>query len=62
MQFSSLKFWGNRNTVHSIMTAKVLDVIVRQPSTYTMNHMTDQMEKLVSAVKKTAWGGQTWIP
>ena len=49
----------NHDTIHSIMTAKALAVIFRKPSTDTMNHMAEQMTKMVAAVKTSAWGGQT---
>ena len=62
MQFTSTTGGTNRHTVHSIMTAKALTVIVGQSSTDTMNHMAEHMAKHFAAVKTTAWGGQTWIP
>jgi hypothetical protein len=44
-------------TVSLIMSAKPLDVIVRQPTTKSMNKMTEQMAQMVAPVKTTAWGG-----
>ena len=40
------------------MTAKALAVIFRKPYTDTMNHIAEQMTKMVAAVKMTAWGGK----
>ncbi len=40
------------------MAAKPLDVIVRQPTTETMNKMVEQMAQMVAPVKTTAWGGR----
>ena len=59
MQFISTTGGMNHDTIHSIMTAKALAVIFRKPSTDTMNHMAEQMTKMVAAVKTSAWGGQT---
>ena len=39
------------------MAAKPLDVIVGQPTTATMDKMTEQMAQMVAPVKTTAWGG-----
>jgi hypothetical protein len=39
------------------MAAKPLDIIVRQPTTKTMNKMVEQMAQMVALVKTTAWGG-----
>ena len=40
------------------MASKPLDVIVSQPTTQTMNPMTEQLAKITAAIKTTAWGGQ----
>jgi hypothetical protein len=45
-------------TMSLIMAAKPLDVIVRQPTTETMNKMVEQMAQMVAPVKTTAWGGR----
>jgi len=45
-------------TVSLIMTAKLLDVIIGQPTTETMNKMVEQMAQMVAPVKTTAWGGR----
>ena len=58
MQFTSKTSGTNRNIVHSIMMENALSVIVWQTSTNTMNHMAEKMEKMVAAVKTTAWGGK----
>jgi hypothetical protein len=47
--------------VSLIMSAKPLDVIVGQPTTKSMNKMTEQMAQMVAPVKTTAWGGSTWL-
>ena len=51
---SGLSTW---ETVHIVMAAKPLYVIVGQPTTQFMNHMTEQMAKIVAAVETTAGGG-----
>jgi hypothetical protein len=43
--------------VSLIMTAKPLNVIIRQPTTETMNKMVQQMAQMVAPVKTTTWGG-----
>ena len=43
--------------VSLLMSTKPLDVIVGQPTTKTMNWMTEQMAQMVALVKTTAWGG-----
>jgi hypothetical protein len=40
-----------------IMLAKPLDVIVGQPTTDSMDRMTEQMAQMVAPVKTIAWGG-----
>ncbi len=44
-------------TVNLIMSAKPLDIIVGQPTTESMDWMTEQMAQMVAPVKTTAWGG-----
>ncbi len=44
-------------TAALIMEAKLLDVIVGQPTTKSMNRMMEQMAQMVASVKTTAWGG-----
>ncbi len=39
------------------MSAKPLDVIVSQPTTKSMDRMTEQIAQMVAPVKTTAWGG-----
>jgi hypothetical protein len=39
------------------MSAKPLNVIVGQPTTKSMDRMTEQMAHMVAPVKTTAWGG-----
>ncbi len=39
------------------MAAKPLNMIVGQPTTATMDKMTEQMAQMVAPVKATAWGG-----
>ncbi len=40
-----------------IMSAKPLDVIVSQPTTKSMDRMTEQIAQVVAPVKTTIWGG-----
>jgi hypothetical protein len=40
-----------------IMLEKPLDVIVGQPTTKSMDRMTEQIAQMVAPVKTTAWGG-----
>jgi hypothetical protein len=40
-----------------IMLEKLLDVIVGQPTTDSMDRMMEQMAQMVASVKTTAWGG-----
>ncbi len=44
-------------TVALIMLEKLLNVIVGQPTTNSMDGMTEQMAQMVAPVKTTAWGG-----
>ena len=37
------------------MTAKHFDRIIGQPTTESMNSMTEQMDKMVATVKTTSW-------
>ena len=39
------------------MAAKLLDIIVGQRTTETMNKIVEQMAQMVAPVKTTAWGG-----
>jgi hypothetical protein len=43
-------------TVNLIMAAKPLNTIVGQPTTKSMDRMTEQMAQMVAPVKTTAWG------
>jgi hypothetical protein len=45
-------------TVSLIKSAKPLNVIIGQPTTKSMNKMTEQMAQMVAPVKTTTWGGQ----
>jgi hypothetical protein len=44
-------------TVSLLMSTKPFDLIVGQPTTKTMNRMTEQMAQMVAPVKTTAWDG-----
>ena len=57
MNYSSATGPSIHQTVALIMSAKLLDVIVGQPTTESMDRMTEKMAKTVSPVKTTAWGG-----
>ncbi len=45
-------------TVSPIMSAKPLGVILGQPTTKSMNKITEQMAQMVAPIKTTAWGGR----
>ena len=57
MNYSSATGSSVHQTVSLLMSTKPLDVIVGQPTTKTMNRMTEQMAQMVAPVKTTAWGG-----
>ena len=57
MNYSSASGLSVHQTVSLLMSTKLLDVIVRQPTTKTMNRMMEQMAQMVAPVKTTAWGG-----
>jgi len=57
MNYSSAGGSSVHATVNLIMAAKPLDVIVGQPTTATMDKMTEQIAQMVAPVKTTAWGG-----
>jgi hypothetical protein len=57
MNYSSASGSSVHVMVNLIMGAKPLDVIVRQPTTASMDKMTEQMAQMVAPVKTTAWGG-----
>ncbi len=44
-------------TVSLIMSAKPLNIIIGQPTTKSMNKMTEQMLQMIAPIKTTAWGG-----
>jgi hypothetical protein len=57
MNYSSATGSSVHQTVTLIMSAKLLDVIVGQPTTKSMDRMTEQTAQMVAPVKTTAWGG-----
>jgi hypothetical protein len=57
MNYSSALGSLVHQTVSLFMLTKPLDVIVRQPTTKTMNRMNKQMAQMVVPIKTTAWGG-----
>jgi hypothetical protein len=57
MNYSSAGGSSVHATVNLIMAAKLLDTIVGQPTTKSMDRMTEQMAQMVALVKTTAWGG-----
>jgi hypothetical protein len=57
MNFSSATGSSVHQTVVLIMLAKPLNIIVGQPTTDSMDRMTEQMAQMVAHVKTTAWGG-----
>jgi hypothetical protein len=56
MNYSSAGGLSVHATVNLIMAAKPLDTIVGQPTTESMDRMTEQMAQMVAPVKTTAWG------
>jgi hypothetical protein len=57
MNYSSATGLSIHQTVALIMLAKLLYLIVGQPTTKSMDRMTEQMAQMVAPVKTTAWGG-----
>jgi len=57
MNYSSAGGSSVHATVNLIMAAKPLNVIAGQPTTATMDKMTEQMAQMVAPIKTTAWGG-----
>jgi hypothetical protein len=57
MNYSSAGGLSVHVTVNLIMASKPLDTIVGQPTTKSMDWMTEQMAQTVTPVKTTAWGG-----
>ncbi len=57
MNYTSATGSSVHQTVSLIMAAKPLHVIVRQPTTETMNKMVEQMAQMVTPIKTTAWRG-----
>jgi hypothetical protein len=57
MNYSSAKGLSVHMTVNLIMVAKLLNTITGQPTTKSMDRMTEQMAQMVAPVKTTAWGG-----
>ncbi len=57
MNYTTATGSSAHTTVNLIMLAKPLDIIVGQPTTKSMDRMTEQMAQMVAPVKTTAWGG-----
>ena len=57
MNYTSATGSSVHQTVSLIMAAKLLDIIVGQRTTETMNKIVEQMAQMVAPVKTTAWGG-----
>jgi hypothetical protein len=57
MNYTSAAGLSVHQMVSLIMSAKPLDVIVGQPTTKSMNKITEQMAQMVAPIKTTAWGG-----
>ena len=55
MTYSSASGTTIREMVRNIMEAKPLNVIVGQPTNKKINTMTGKMNKMVAAIKTTAW-------
>jgi hypothetical protein len=56
MNYSSATGSSVHQMITLIMSAKPLDVIVSQPTTKSMDRMTEQLAQMVAPVKTTAWG------
>ncbi len=56
MNYSSAGGLSVHATVNLIMVAKLLDTIVGQSTTKSMDRMTEQMAQMVAPIKTTAWG------
>jgi hypothetical protein len=57
MNYSSAGGLSVHPTVNLIMVAKLLDTIVGQPMTKSIDWMMEQMVQMVAPVNTTAWGG-----
>jgi hypothetical protein len=57
MNYSSATGSFIHKMVALIMSAKPLDVIVGQPTTASMDRVTEQIVQMVAPVKTIAWGG-----
>jgi hypothetical protein len=57
MNYTSASGLSIHQMVSLIMLAKPLNVIAGQPTTKSMDKMTEQMAQIVAPVKTTAWGG-----
>jgi hypothetical protein len=57
MNYSSATGLSIHQMVALIILEKLLNVIVSQPTTKSMDRMTEQMAQMVDPVKTTAWGG-----
>jgi hypothetical protein len=56
MNYSSAGGLSVHVTVNLIMVAKPLNTVVGQPTTKSMDRMTEPMAQMVAPVKTTAWG------
>jgi hypothetical protein len=56
MNYSSAGVSSAHATVNLIIAAKLLNTIVGQPTTKSMDRMMEQMAQMVTPVKTTAWG------
>ncbi len=57
MNYSSATGSSVHQTVTLIMLAKLINIIVGQTTTKSMDGMTEQVAQMVAPVKTTAWGG-----
>jgi hypothetical protein len=57
MNYSSARGSSVHTTVNLIMATKPLNTIIGQPTTKSINQITEQMVQMVTPVKTTAWGG-----
>jgi hypothetical protein len=57
MNYSSATGSSVHQTVALIMSAKLINIIIGQTTTKSMDRMTEQVAQIVAPVKTTPWGG-----
>jgi hypothetical protein len=61
MNYSSAGGSSIHATVNLILAAKPLDTIIGQPTTKSMDRMTEQMTQMVAPVKNNSMGRTPWL-